>query len=65
MHTFGRQGPLFPLLPRTERAREVNRRPRLPEPVYLSDRIESDCLEFNSGTEAIVAIAEKRGKLIV
>jgi len=50
---------------RTERAHEVNRRPRLPEPVHPSNRIESDYLEFNPGTEATIAIAEKRGKLVV
>jgi NAD kinase len=33
--------------------------------VIFSDGIESDYLEFNSGTEATIAIAEKRGKLVV
>ena len=33
--------------------------------VIFSDGIEADNLEFNSGTEAIVSIAEKRGRLII
>lgn len=33
--------------------------------VIFSDGIEADNLEFNSGTEAVVSIAEKRGRLIV
>ena len=33
--------------------------------VIFSDGIESDYLEFNSGAEATVAIAEKRGRLVV
>lgn len=33
--------------------------------VIFSDGIESDYLEFNSGTEAAISVAEKRGKLVV
>jgi hypothetical protein len=33
--------------------------------VIFSDGIEADRLDFNSGTEAIIGIAERRGRLIV
>lgn len=33
--------------------------------VIFSDGIEADSLEFNSGTEALISVAEKRGRLIV
>lgn len=33
--------------------------------VIFSDGIESDFLEFNSGTEAAISLAEKRGRLVV
>ena len=33
--------------------------------VIFSDGIEADFLQFNSGTEATIAVAERRGKLVV
>jgi hypothetical protein len=33
--------------------------------VIFSDGIESDFLEFNSGTRATIALAEKKGVLVV
>jgi len=33
--------------------------------VIFSDRIEADRLDFNSGTEAQITIAERQGRLIV
>jgi hypothetical protein len=33
--------------------------------VIFSDGIESDYLEFNSGTQATISVAEKRGLLAV
>jgi hypothetical protein len=33
--------------------------------VIFSDGIESDFLEFNSGTEVVIAVAERQGRLIV
>ena len=33
--------------------------------VIFSDGIESDYLQFNSGTEATVKIAEKKGRLVI
>jgi hypothetical protein len=33
--------------------------------VIFSDGIESDFLEFNSGTEALVSVADRQGRLIV
>jgi NAD kinase len=33
--------------------------------VIFSDGIESDCLEFTSGTEALITIAEKKGHLVI
>jgi hypothetical protein len=32
--------------------------------VIFSDGIENDYLEFNSGTKAVIGIAEKRGRLV-
>ena len=38
---------------------------RMPEHgVIFSDGIESDFLEFNSGTKAVVGIAERKGMLV-
>jgi NAD kinase len=48
------------------RQQKLNLRSLMPENgVIFSDGIESDYLEFNSGTEATITLAEKRGKLIV
>lgn len=48
------------------RNQKLNIRSLMPENgVIFSDGIESDFLEFNSGTEAVVTIAEKLGKLVV
>jgi hypothetical protein len=33
--------------------------------VIFSDGIEADRLEFNSGTEARITVAERRGKLVI
>nr|WP_260510366.1 sugar kinase [Paenibacillus typhae] len=33
--------------------------------VIFSDGVESDFLEFNSGVEAVISLAEKRGRLVV
>jgi hypothetical protein len=33
--------------------------------VIFSDGIESDFMEFNSGTEASITVAEKRGRLVI
>jgi hypothetical protein len=33
--------------------------------VIFSDGVESDYLEFNSGVEATIGLAEKRGRLVV
>jgi len=33
--------------------------------VVFSDGIEADCLEFNSGTEARIGVAEKQGILVL
>lgn len=33
--------------------------------VVFSDGIEADCLEFNSGTEATIAVAKKQGVLVI
>ena len=33
--------------------------------VVFSDGIEADFLEFNSGTEARIGVAERRGRLVV
>jgi hypothetical protein len=33
--------------------------------VIFSDGIEADYLEFNSGTEARITVAERRGRLVV
>jgi hypothetical protein len=33
--------------------------------VTFSDGIGADCLDFNSGTEAQITIAERQGRLIV
>ena len=33
--------------------------------VNFSDGMERDLLEFNSGTKATIAIAERRGRLVV
>ena len=33
--------------------------------VVFSDGIEADCLEFNSGTEARIGVAEKQGILVM
>ena len=33
--------------------------------VIFSDGIETDFLEFNSGTHAVIKIAEKKGLLVV
>jgi hypothetical protein len=33
--------------------------------VIFSDGMENDHLAFNSGTEAVIAIAERRGRLVV
>jgi hypothetical protein len=33
--------------------------------VIFSDGIESDFLQFNSGIEATISVAEKRGHLVV
>ena len=33
--------------------------------VIFSDGIEADFLEFNAGTTAAVALAERRGRLVV
>lgn len=48
------------------RAQTLNLRSLMPENgVIFSDGIESDFLEFNAGTEAIIGVAEKRGRLAV
>lgn len=40
--------------------------PQMPENgVIFSDGIESDYLEFNSGTRAMIGIGEKQGLLVV
>ena len=33
--------------------------------VIFSDGIEADFLEFNSGTHAVIKVAEKKGMLVV
>ncbi|TJX03337.1 sugar kinase, partial [Neisseria gonorrhoeae] len=33
--------------------------------VIFSDGIEADHLDFNAGTEAVIGIAERQGRLIV
>jgi len=33
--------------------------------VIFSDGIEADRLEFNSGTEARITVAERQGKLVI
>jgi hypothetical protein len=33
--------------------------------VIFSDGIEADYLEFNSGTQATITVAEKQGRLVV
>jgi hypothetical protein len=33
--------------------------------VIFSDGIEADYLEFNSGTRAVVTVADKKGRLVV
>jgi hypothetical protein len=33
--------------------------------VIFSDGIEADYLEFNSGTQAVVGVADKKGRLVV
>jgi hypothetical protein len=39
---------------------------RMPENgVIFSDGIEADFLEFNSGTTAVITVAEKQGRLVV
>ena len=39
---------------------------RMPENgVIFSDGIEKDYLEFNSGTQAVITVAEKKGALIL
>jgi hypothetical protein len=35
------------------------------EGVIFSDGVENDYLEFNSGVEAVIGLAEKRGRLVV
>ena len=48
------------------RAQTLNLRSLMPENgVIFSDGIESDFLQFNAGTEAIIAVAEKRGRLAI
>lgn len=48
------------------RAQTLNLRSLMPENgVIFSDGIESDFLQFNAGTEAIIGVAEKRGRLAV
>lgn len=48
------------------RDRMLTLRSLMPENgVIFSDGIESDFLEFNSGTEAVIAVANKRGRLVV
>ena len=45
-----------------ERMRVVSEMPE--NGVVFSDGIEADYLEFNSGTEAMIGVAEKRGLLV-
>jgi NAD kinase len=49
-------------IPRAERMTLVSQMPE--NGVIFSDGIESDFLEFNSGTQAVVEIAEKQGHLV-
>ncbi|MBI3372126.1 MAG: sugar kinase [Betaproteobacteria bacterium] len=49
-----------------ERGEHLSLRSFMPENgVIFSDGIESDYLQFNAGTEAVIAVAEKRGRLLV
>jgi len=49
-----------------DRAQTLSLRSLMPENgVIFSDGIESDFLEFNAGTEAVIRVAEKRGRLAV
>lgn len=51
---------------RIARGEQLQLRSLMPENgTIFSDGIESDCLAFNAGTQATIAIAGKRGKLIV
>jgi NAD kinase len=52
---FGRVTPQNPLILESQMAENG---------VIFSDGIESDFLEFNSGTKAVIGIAEKRGRLV-
>jgi hypothetical protein len=48
------------------RGEELRLRSLMPENgVIFSDGMENDHLAFNSGTEAVIAIAERRGRLVV
>ncbi|WP_229181600.1 hypothetical protein [Bradyrhizobium oropedii] len=49
-----------------ERAQHLNVRSLMPENgVIFSDGIEADRLDFNSGTEAQITVAEREGQLVV
>jgi len=49
-----------------ERAERLSLRSLMPENgVIFSDGIETDRLEFNSGTEAQIMVAEREGRLVV
>ncbi|MCC8961159.1 sugar kinase [Bradyrhizobium sp. Pear76] len=49
-----------------ERAQHLNVRSLMPENgVIFSDGIEADRLDFNSGTEAQITVAEREGRLVV
>lgn len=51
---------------RIAQRQELSLRSLMPDSgVIFSDGIEADFLEFNSGTEARIAIAERRGRLVV
>jgi hypothetical protein len=53
---FGRVTPEMPLLLESQMAENG---------VIFSDGIEKDFLEFNSGTQAVVSLAERKGVLVV
>lgn len=56
-------GVVFGRVGRDELLRITSQMPE--DGVIFSDGIESDFLEFNSGVEAVISLAEKRGRLVV